>query len=118
MAKRRKGKGKVQTVATIHDPTGLMPDHVMEVVVRVVRRLARKVPLRKVVRVRVRKTPGKHGWAQEGRRELEIALAPTLCVHCARETVVHEWAHLVFGTQEDHKDTWGIAYARCYRASL
>lgn len=52
-----------------------------------------------------------------------IAVAPHPSFNFMLEVLIHEWAHMLdwFSTQEpgtDHGDTWGIWYARAYRAVM
>lgn len=51
--------------------------------------------------------------------EFAIELDACLTPDEARDTLVHEWAHVLSWTETaDHGKRWGLAFARCYRASL
>lgn len=95
---------------------------------RYVAGFAREIGQKLPYPVRVRTVPNQQ-WSGEvtvascnGRRWYELRVSSYACYLLRIDTLVHEYAHLLQDPtwhekhiEHEHCDTWGVAYARCYR---
>ena len=89
------------------------------------RRLRAKIPLGVELKVRTvepEKVKGLCGlcWIHEDPTSFIIEVSRELSPVAALDTLIHEYAHCLDhikngDCRKDHRNSWGVAYARCYR---
>lgn len=89
------------------------------------KRLRKEIPLGaklKVVTVPQDTIKGLCGYAEihEDPVEFKIVVSRELSKVAAIDTLIHEYAHCLDHVKngdcrKDHRNSWGVAYARCYR---
>jgi hypothetical protein len=100
--------------ATFENPTAI-PQATLRKLQLTLGRLRKSCGLPVDVVVRLRRSSKYHGqaWMQDGVGRID--LDPTRCVACLKDTLVHEWAHLM-RPKANHGPAWGAAFAKAYSA--
>lgn len=57
-----------------------------------------------------------YAWTSKGKHRIEIKSDE--CKSCIVDSLIHEWAHFVDDGKAPHSNSWGIAYAKSYRAAI
>lgn len=84
---------------------------------KTIKKLEKKCPLNKDLVIMISPLKDDYGrmWVSNGKFRME--LRPFTCKSCMKDTLVHEWAHMMRYDSIPHKDSWGICFAKCYRAT-
>jgi len=103
-----------------------LPSHFGKKFDNALRRLRKEIPLGKSLEVRTvpqDNIVGLCGYASihEEPISFKIVVSRELSRVAAIDTLIHEYAHCLdhlengMDCRKDHRNSWGVAYARCYR---
>ena len=88
----------------------------------VVRELREKLPPKYPVSVRLKKFPKKeshwNGAIYKENKRFHIHLNEKLHWDGAINVLLHEWAHALAWSDNNHGEKWGRAFARCWRTII